>query len=387
MKPSSHLPRCATIFVILSTLAFAGPALEVLGAEDAAKKDGNAMKITKTKFGKVGDVETTLFTCTNTHGLVLKLTDFGAAVVAMEVPDRDGKLANVNYGFNSVDGYLGEHPYFGATVGRYCNRIAKAKFTLDGKEYSLEANNGPNHLHGGKKGFNRVLWNAQTIETSNEVGVRFTYTSPDGEEGYPGNLQASAAYTLTNDNELKVEFQAATDKATPVNLTNHNYWNLGGVGSGDIYDHELMLAADEYLPVDETLIPTGATAPVAETPLDFTTAQKIGSRLKEIEADPVGYDHCYVLRRPAGKLSLAARVKDPASGRVMEIHTTQPGIQLYTGNFLGGKPAEAGAKQHEAFCLETQHYPDSPNQPSFPSTILRPGKKLHEVTVHKFSVE
>jgi len=347
-----------------------------------------AMSVRESSFGKTENGQSvTLYTCTNSNGLVLKMCDYGAIVVSMETPDRDGKLANITLGFESIDGYLERHPYFGATVGRFCNRIAKGKFTLDGKTYTLATNNEPNHLHGGVRGFDRVMWTGKAVKTENEVGVSFTYRSKDGEEGYPGNLDVTVAYTLTNANELKVDFTAKTDKATPINLTNHNYWNLAGAGSGVHYEQQLKIEADKYLAVDETLIPNGEMPAVAGTPLDFRDFHKIGERIKEIDADPVGYDHCYVLRNQGGDMALAATVKDPSSGRVMEIHTTQPGIQFYTGNFLDGSEGGASYKQHEAFCLETQHYPDAPNQPTFPSAILKPGETFRQTTVHKFSVE
>jgi aldose 1-epimerase len=346
------------------------------------------MRVTVESFGQLADGRAVkLFTCRNENGLVLKLTDYGAIVVAFEVPDRDGNPANINLGFSELEGYLQRHPYFGSTVGRYCNRIAGGKFTLDGQEYNLAKNNGENHLHGGLIGFDRVLWNAEVVEAENAAGVRFTYRSPDGDEGYPGNLDVSATYLLTADDELQVEFQASSDQATPVNLTNHCYWNLAGAGRGDILAHEATIEADRYLAVDDNLIPTGELAPVAGTPLDFRAAQPIGARLGEITSDPPGYDHCYVLRGDTGELRLAARVKDPVSGRVMEVLTTQPGIQFYTGNFLSGDEATAGFGRHAGFCLETQHYPDSPNQPDFPSTILRPGETYRQQTVHRFSVD
>ena len=363
----------------------AGPAA---GPTKTTQGSPGEMKIEKSSFGKTSDgQEASLFTCTNANKLVLKLTDYGAIVVAMETPDRNGKLANINLGFSKLDGYLARHPYFGATVGRYCNRIAKGKFTLDGKEYTLAVNNPPNHLHGGEKGFDRHLWKGVEIKSADGVGVKFSRRSPDGEEGYPGNLEASVTYTLTNENELKVEFTATTDKATPVNLTNHNYWNLAGAGSGTILDQEITIQADKYLPVDAGLIPTGELADVKGTPLDFTQPHKIGERIKEIKADPVGYDHCFVLRSSDGSMALAARAKDPKSGRVMEIRTAQPGIQFYSGNFLDGKPVNGEYQQYAGFCLETQHYPDSPNQPSFPSTILKPGETYSQTTIHRFLAE
>lgn len=362
---------------------------ETKPAEDDSKKaEQSAMSVEKSEFGETPDgAKIDLYTCTNANGLVLKLTNYGAIVVAMETPDRDGNLANITLGFDNLAGYLQRHPYFGSTVGRYCNRIAKGKFTLDGQEYTLATNNGENHLHGGEVGFDKVVWTAKPIESESEVGVEFKYTSKDGEEGYPGNLDVTALYTLNNDNELKVEFTATTDKATPVNLTNHCYWNLGGAGSGDIKDHVLKIEADRYLPVDEGLIPTGQLADVKGTPLDFTIEKPIGQDLDQIEADPVGYDHCFALRSPGGSLESAARVKDPESGRVMEISTTQPGIQFYSGNFLAGAEADGGYEQYAGFCLETQHFPDSPNQPEFPTTILQPGLEYHQLTVHKFSAE
>jgi aldose 1-epimerase len=346
------------------------------------------MKVEKSSFGQTRDgVAVDLYTCTNAKGSVLKMTNFGAIVVELQMPDRDGKLANINLGFPTLDGYEDKPPYFGATVGRYGNRIALGKFTLDDKEYTLATNNGPNHLHGGDVGYNKVVWDAEPLTTDSAVGVKFTYLSKDGEEGYPGNLDITALYTLTNDNEMIVDFAATTDAATPVNLTNHCYWNLGGAGSGTILDHELMLAADQYVPVDETLIPTGKLADVKGTPFDFTSPEKIGARIEQIDSDPVGYDHCYVLRGQIGESKLAVRVKDPQSGRVMEIYTTEPGIQFYSGNFLDGAKENGGYQQYEGFCLETQHYPDSPNQPNFPSTIVRPGETYRHTTVHKFLVE
>ena len=342
-------------------------------------------------FGKTKDgTPVTVYTLISARAPKVRLIDYGATLISVETPDKNGKLANITLGFPTLEGYLQRHPYFGSTVGRYGNRIAGGKFKLDGKEYTLATNNGPNHLHGGLKGFDAVMWKAEPIKEPSAVGVKFTYTSKDGEEGYPGKLDVTVTYTLTNNNELKIDYEAKTDKATVVNLTNHAYWNLAGAGSGDILKHELTINADKYLPIDDTSIPTGKPADLKGTPFDFTTPHAIGERIGELKKDPhktKGYDHCYVLRGQDGKLALAARAKDRASGRIMEIFTTEPGVQLYCGNFLGGGAGEGGYKQHDAFCLETQHYPDSPHQPQFPSTTLRPGETYKSTTVHKFSVE
>ena len=342
------------------------------------------MTIEKKPFGKTADgKQVTLYTLSNNQGNTVELIDYGAIVVSINVPDRSGKKTNVTAGFSSIDGYLERHPYFGATVGRFCNRIAMGKFSLEGKSYSLAVNNGPNHLHGGEVGFDKRMWQVAEVKSDNSVGVKFTYVSPDGEEGYPGTLTTIAEYRWDNNNCLTLDLQATTDKPTVLNLTNHAYFNLGGAGSGTIHQHELTLACDQYLPVDESMIPKGVLAPVAGTPLDFTTSHKIGERIAQLK-ETNGYDHCFVVKGKAGELRDAAKVVDPASGRTLSIKTTQPGIQLYTGNFLDGKPGNAGFKTHEAFCLETQHYPDSPNQPSFPSTVLRPGEKFHQVTTFTF---
>ncbi|MFV1967913.1 MAG: aldose epimerase family protein [Pirellulaceae bacterium] len=346
------------------------------------------MKIEKSSFGDTGDgQEISLFACVNANGLVLKMIDYGAMIVSLETPDRDGRLANITLGFDKLDGYLQRHPYFGATVGRYCNRIAKGKFRLNGKETTLATNNNANHLHGGNDGFDRRVWKAAELLADDAVGIRFTRRSTDGEEGYPGNLDVTVTYKLTNENALVVDFGAVTDRATPVNLTNHTYWNLGGAGSGKILDHELMITSDKYLPVDEGLIPTGELADIEGTPFDFRSSERIGARIQQIDSDPIGYDHCFVLRNQSGSLALAARVKEPISGRVLEVYTTQPGIQFYSGNFLDGSESGAGYEPYEGFCLETQHYPDSPNQPTFPPVILQPGETYRQTTVYKFLVE
>jgi len=345
------------------------------------------MNVEETAYGKMPDGrDVHLFTLTNSSGMRVSLTDYGALTVSVEVPDKDGNLSDVTLGYDTLEGWLGNTSYFGATVGRYANRIAKGKFTLDGQAYTLATNNGENHLHGGIKGFDKCLWNAEPVETPDAVGVTFTRTSPDGEEGYPGNLQVTALYTLTNDNEFKAEFAATTDKPTIVNMAHHTYWNLRGPANGDILGHELMLNADKYTPVDEGLIPTGELKAVAGTPMDFTTAKPIG---KEIAQVPGGYDHNFVLNAyEPGKVRLAARVTEPTTGRVMEIHTDQPGIQFYSGNFLDGTvTGKKGVayRKHDGFCLETQHFPDSPNQPDWPTVTLKPGETYKHVMIHKFS--
>jgi len=346
----------------------------------------NAMTIEKKPFGKTAEgKEVTLYTLTNASGNTVQMIDYGAIVVSINVPDKTGKRVNVTAGFDSIDGYLQRHPYFGSTVGRFCNRIAKGKFTLDGKTYSLAINNGPNHLHGGEVGFDKKMWQVSELSGDGSVGLKFTLVSPDGDEGYPGTLTTVAEYIWDNQNRLTLNLQATTDKPTVVNLTNHAYFNLSGPGSGTIHNHELTLSCDQYLPVDENMIPTGQLAPVTGTPLDFVASHKIGERIAELKSTN-GYDHCFVVRGKAGELRPTAKVLDPASGRTMEIQTTQPGVQLYTGNFLAGTPGNANYKVHEAFCLETQHYPDAPNQPAFPTTVLKPGETFREVTTFTFGV-
>lgn len=354
----------------------------------------SAMTHQLSDFGKTNDGQAvTLHTLTNENGIRIKLMDYGATLVSVETPDKNGKLANITLRFPTLKGYLSRHPYFGSTVGRFANRIAGGKFTIDGKTYSLATNNGTHHLHGGLKGYDAVVWKLAEIKNSTEAAsLKFTHASLDGDEGYPGKLELSVTYTLFNKNkdELRIDYSATTDKATVVNLTNHTYWNLAGAGSGDILKHELTLNADKYLPTDDTSIPTGVLAPVKGTPFDFTSVHAIGERIGELKKDPhktKGYDHCFVLRGQNGKLELAARVKDPASGRVMEVHTTEPGVQLYCANFLDGGAGGGGFQQHDAFCLETQHYPDSPNQPEFPTTLLKPGQTFKSTTLHRFSVE
>ncbi|HEX6984798.1 MAG TPA: aldose epimerase family protein, partial [Planctomycetaceae bacterium] len=348
------------------------------GAETAVKTD---------RFGTLPDGRpVTRYRLENGKGVSVAIIDYGGIVTEVNVPDRHGKTANVTLGFDKLDGYLGPDPYFGALVGRYGNRIAKGRFTLDGQVYTLATNNGPNHLHGGKVGFNERLWKSEAVEVDGHPGVKLSYVSEDGEEGYPGELAVEVVYTLTDENELKIDYKATTTKPTPVNLTNHAYWNLAGEGSGTILDHVLTLRCDKYLPVDETLIPTGELAPVKGTPMDFTSPHKIGERIAKVGGDPVGYDHCYVVNGKAGELRPAAKVVDERSGRVMEVFTTEPGVQFYSGNFLNGSPENGGYPKHGGFCLEAQKFPNSPNTPSFPSSILKPGETYRQTTVHKFSV-
>jgi aldose 1-epimerase len=346
------------------------------------------MGITKRPYGTTKDGQpVNQFICNNANGYVLEMIDFGAIVTAFRAPNKNGLVENITLSCTDIEGYQACTSYFGATVGRYCNRIAKGKFSIDGTESTLATNNGENHLHGGKVGFDKRIWKATELIDANSVGVRFTLVSDDGDEGYPGQLKVTVDYVLNNSNELKIDFTATTDKPTHVNLTNHNYWNLRGAGSGKITDHVLKLESDQYTPVDDQAIPTGEIANVEGTPFDFRSPKPIGARLNEIKSDPIGYDHNFVLRSQDGNLVLAATVECPESGRKMEILTTQPGIQFYSGNFLDGQPGSGGFNQYGAFCLETQHYPDTPNQPSFPSSLLKPGETYRQTTVHKFSVQ
>jgi aldose 1-epimerase len=339
-------------------------------------------------FGTLPDgTKVEMFTLMNAHGAIAKVITYGATLTELWMPDRAGKMDDVVLGFDSLQGYLGKHPWFGATVGRVANRIAKGKFTLDGKEYSLEVNDPPNNLHSGSNDLSRVVWKAEQSRDGDFSAVRFTYISPDGDEGFPGTLSTSVTYRLTNANELKLEYSAMSDKATPVNMTNHSYFNLGG--GNDILEETLYLAAESYTPVDSALIPTGQIAPVKGTPFDFTHSVAIGSRIAGMGEKPGGYDHNFVLGEP-GKRKLAARVVDPMSGRQMEVWTTEPGIQFYSGNFLDGTlRGKRGVvyRKHSALCLETQHYPDSVNHPTFPSVIVRPGQTYRTETTYKFSVD
>jgi aldose 1-epimerase len=350
--------------------------------------------ITRQPFGKTADGQAVeLYTLTNASGMVAKIMTYGGTVVSLSVPDRNKKMGDVVLGYDTLDGYLQNNPFFGAIIGRYGNRIAKGRFTLNGKEYKLAQNNGENHLHGGLKGFDKVVWKAREVKSAEGPALELTYLSKDGEEGYPGNLSVTVTYTLTNKNELKIDYAATTDQDTVINLTNHSYFNLAGAGTGDILNHVIMINADRFTPVDETLIPTGELRSVKGTPFDFTTPTAIGARIDQKDEQLIfgkGYDHNFVLNKTGERLSLAARVYEPTSGRVMEVYTTQPGMQFYTGNFLDGTITGKSGKvypRRSGFCLETQHFPDSPNKPGFPSTVLKPGQKYAQTTIYKFAVK
>jgi aldose 1-epimerase len=350
------------------------------------------MGITKEPFGKTQDGEAVdLYTLVNASGMRVRVMTYGGIIVSLEVPDRAGKLADVVLGFDGLDGYLKGHPYFGAIVGRYGNRIARGKFTIDGVEYTLVCNNNGNHLHGGTKGFDKVVWKAKDFTEADAVGLELTYVSKDMEEGYPGTLSCVVTYRVTNKNELVLEYRATTDKPTVLNLTQHSYFNLKGAGQGDILGHEVMIVADRFTPVDKGLIPTGELRPVAGTPFDFTKATAIGARIGAADEQLTiggGYDHNFVLNSKGGSLAPAAAVYEPSTGRLLEVLTTEPGLQFYVGNFLDGSNVGKGGKPYKhryGFCLETQHFPDSPNQPSFPPVVLRPGATYATTTVFRFS--
>lgn len=350
-----------------------------------AKKSAH---VEKAAFGQLPDgtaIES--YTVYNSQGASAKLITYGATLTELHVPDRNGKMGDIVLGFEDIQGYLSQHPYFGAIVGRYANRIAKGKFTLDGKEYQLFINNSPNSLHGGAIGFNRRVWKAEEVKRPDGAGVRFTYLSKDGEENYPGNLNVSVTYILSDTNELKIEYAAETDKDTVLNLTNHSYFNLSGSDTGDILKYVLYLNADKCTPVDSTLIPTGEIASVEGTPLDFRKPAAIGARIAELK-EIGGYDHNFVVNGKAGTLRIAGRVTDPESGRQMEVWTTEPGVQFYSAIHLNGTIKGKGGVaygKYGAICLETQHFPDSPNHPNFPSTELKPGQHFHSETIYKFS--
>jgi aldose 1-epimerase len=358
--------------------------------KEEAPMDKLKTGITKADFGTVDGKAIYLYTLTNAKGDQVKITNYGGIVTSWVSPDKNGKKTSVVLGFDSLSNYLAPHPYFGALVGRYGNRIAKGKFKIGDNTYTLATNNGANHLHGGVKGFDKQVWDA-TVANDAVPALSLSYTSKDMEEGYPGNLKVNVTYTLTDDDGLQIEYNAETDKPTVVNLTNHSYFNLtGDPANTTILDHKMMAKADYYTPVDTSLIPTGELKAVKGTPFDFNTAEKIGARIAEVGGNPGGYDHNLVLSRTDSSLQLVVTVTDSVSGRKLEVFTTQPGVQFYTGNFLNGSVKGSDGKPFNkncAFCLETQHFPDSPNQPKFPTTLLKPGEKYHSVTKYKLSLE
>ena len=369
------------------TLSSVAAVLLLVGAATAHA----ATKVSKADFGKMPDgTAVDIYTLTNEHGLEARISTYGGAVVSMKTPDRNGKMADIVQGFDTLEGYLNpKEPYFGALIGRYGNRIGHAKFTLDGKQFNLVANDGVNTLHGGAKGFDKAVWAGRQLP---DGGLELTHTSPDGDQGFPGTLKATVQYHLTADNELKIDYSATTDKNTVINLTNHSYWNLKGAGNGTILDHVLTIKASKFTPVDAGLIPTGELKPVAGTPFDFMKPIAVGARIDQKDEQLKlgnGYDHNFVLDRPGTALALAARVDEPISGRTLYVETTEPAVQFYTGNFLDGTLKGKGGQVYPfraALCLETQHYPDSPNKPSFPSTELKPGQTYKSTTVYRFGV-
>jgi aldose 1-epimerase len=372
------LPLLAIVFIVLSCTS--------------RKQESSTMA--KELFGKTLDgTEVYVYTLKNSGGMEARITNYGGILISLMVSNKSGKLDDIVLGYDSLSQYISNNPYFGALIGRYGNRIGSAKFKLDGHQYTLPANNGPNTLHGGVKGFDKVVWNVDDTHSKEGHSLALTYLSKDGEEGFPGNLSVEVIYTLTDSNELRIDYKATTDKPTVLNLTHHSYFNLAGAGSGDILGHELTIDADRFTPVDSTLIPTGELKPVKGTPLDFIKQTAIGARINQNDKQlqyGLGYDFNWVLNKKDDELKVAARVQEPTSGRVMEVFTTEPGIQFYSGNFLNGSNIGKGGKKYErrfGLCLETQHFPDSPNKPSFPSTKLDPGQTYTSTTIYKFSAK
>ncbi len=361
-------------------------ALTVISSCRNSETNQYKMSIHKEVFGEVNGKIVYLFTLTNTDGVEMKITNYGGIVTSLSVPDSKGNFEDIVLGFDNLQPYLDGHPYFGAIVGRYGNRIANGEFTIDGIDYKLATNNGVNSLHGGIKGFDKVLWTPKSIKKEHSVGLKLTYLSKDGEEGYPGNLKVTVKYSLTDNNEFVIDYEAETDKKTPVNITHHSYFNLKGAGNGDILDHNMRINADAYAVVNDVLIPTGELHSVAGTPFDFREPFVIGERMADVEG---GYDHTFVLNNN-NNLKKIITVSEDKSGRIMEVFTSEPGVQFYSGNFLDGSITGKQGKvynKHYGFCLETQHFPDSPNQPEFPNTILKPGEVYKYRTVYKFSVD
>src|SRR5262245_50479936 len=395
------LPRGATMLgpaAAITCVALLAGTLGAMAQDESPSPAGSAEgggTISSEPFGEANGEAVELYTLTNANGMEVQVMTYGGILHSIRVPDRDGNLANVTLNAPDLDGYLDGHPYLGNITGRYANRIARGAFTIDGTMYRLPLNNGENSLHGGNVGFDKVIWAAEEVTDGDGVGVRLSRTSPDGEEGYPGALTTEVTYTLTDDNEIRIDYHATTDAPTILNLTNHAYWNLAGEGAGRIEDHELQLHASSYTPVDSTLIPTGEIAPVAGTPFDFTAATPIGERIRDGANEQLiigqGYDHNFVLDRSGPddvSMIVAAEVHEPTTGRVLTISTTEPGIQFYSGNFLNGLDVGGSGqtyRQGDGFALETQHYPNSPNEPDWPSTELRPGDEFQSTTIYAFS--
>ena len=369
----------------------AASATEFVLSETEQETQDQVLDVVEEAFGETADgKEVKKFICTNDNGYVLEMMDCGATIVAMRVPGKDGgESVNVALNCNDMAGYSACTSYFGSTIGRYCNRIAGGKFSIDGKEYTLATNNSPNHLHGGNVGFDKKIWDSELIKSKDHVGVRFTLTSADGDEGYPGEVKVVAEYLLDQKNQLKMVFSATSDAATHVNICNHNYWNIAGAGSGSVIEHEMMLASEEVLEFDDKLIPTGKMLPTkGDAFFDYSSAKPVSAGMKAAPAGAKGYDHCFVVKRSSpNEMAFVGSVRDPDSGRKMSVFTTQPGFQLYTSNHFNGQPGSGGFEYFGAICFETQGYPDSPNQPKFPTTLLKPGQTMTHTTVHKFSYE
>jgi aldose 1-epimerase len=378
------------LLILLSASLCAAGLLGCAAANPAIPS--SRMQVSKLPFGKTADgASVDIFTLRNKKGAEARILNYGGIVVSLTMPDRNGQMGDVTLGYDNLESYLKDSPFFGALVGRYGNRIARGKFTLNGKEYTLAINNGPNALHGGIKGFDKVIWEARTLPTTEGPALELRYVSKDGEEGYPGNLSVTAVYTLTENNALKIQYSASTDQETILNLTHHSYFNLAG--KGDVLNYQVMIPADTFTPVDSTLIPTGELKPVEGTPFDFRKPTAIGARIDQDDEQLKfggGYDHNWVIKKPLGKLGLMARVYDPASGRVLEVLSTEPGLQFYTANHLAAKiPGKGGwmYKARNAFCMEPEHYPDSPNHPDFPSVVLKPNEVFENTIIYKFSVQ
>ena len=378
--------KIAVASALMAAAAMTAPAQS---APQAMMNGGST--IVSAPFGTLSDGRVaTLYTLRNARGMQAQITNYGGILTALRVPDKNGVRGDVVLGFATLPEYINKSPYFGATVGRFANRIAGGRFSIDGKSYQVAKNNGPNHLHGGLRGFDKQLWHAKTMMTANGPALELTLFSPAGENSYPGNVNVRLRYTLENNNSLRLNYRAVTDAPTLLNLTHHSYFNLKGAGLGTILDHEVKLNADRYTPIDKTSIPFGELAPVAGTPFDFRTFHTIGERINESNtqlANGQGYDHNFVLNGKRGQMKLAATVREATSGREMRVYTTEPGIQLYTGNFLDGLDGKYGRKypRRSGFCLETQNFPDAPNHPNFPSAVLRPGQTYRQTTVYEFS--